>query len=268
MKVLILVQSALWDAHAHIQKPWFSAKEIDELITDSHNHSIEGIINVVSSPTETDYQRGIALADKYPSVFTNFGLQPTEATIDNYKIFEQSVLNYKASICAIGEVGLDYYWVKEEHIHHVQQEMFRKCIDLANTQNLPLVVHSRKAENDCLDILEKEAQVPVVMHGMEANEEHIKRIIDLQYFITIPTSVCNRKKYKKIAIRTPIEHIMLETDSPFQLPFNPPAGEKVKNTPVNIILSVKRIAEIKDLSLDDVASITTKNTISFFNISK
>lgn len=198
---------------------------------------------------------------------TNFGLQPTEATPENFEIFDKTVLTHKTDICAIGEVGLDYYWVKEEPIHLVQQEIFRKCIDLANELKLPLVVHSRKAENDCLNILEQEAQVPVVMHGMEANEDHINRLVDLGYFITIPTSVCNRKKYKKIAIKTPIEHIMLETDSPFQLPFNPPAGEKVKNTPANINLSAKRIAEVKDITLEDVATTTTKNTKTFFNIS-
>ena len=142
----------------------------------------------------------------------------------------------------------------------------RITTQLANDQNLPLVVHSRKAEDDCLNILEKEATVPVLMHGMEANDQQIQRLIDLHYFITIPTSVCNRKKYKKIAIKTPLEHILLETDSPFQLPFNPPAGERVKNTPVNINLSAKRIAEVKELSLTEVASTTTKTTKTFFNI--
>ena len=257
----------LWDAHAHIQSPWFSEQEINQLLIAASKQSIEGIVNVVSSPIERDYQEGIEIANKYPIIHTNFGLQPTEATNDNFSNFYVAVSNFKTYLCAIGEVGLDYYWVKDPTIHELQKEIFKKCIAVANDTKLPLVVHSRKAEDDCLDILEKEASVPVLMHGMEANDQQIKRLIDLNYFITIPTSVCIRKKYKKIAIKTPLEHILLETDSPFQLPFNPPAGEKVKNIPANINLSAKRIAEVKDLTLEDVATTTTKNTKTFFNIS-
>ena len=256
----------MWDAHAHIQAPWFLKNEIQELIQDAKSHSIEGIINVISSPTSKDYSNGISLAKKYPIVYTNFGLQPTEASNDNFTIFMTAFLQHKDKICAIGEVGLDYYWVKDKTQLQVQKDIFMKCIDVANEYNLPLVIHSRKAESDCLDILEKHAQVAVLMHGMEATESHIQRLIDHNYYITIPTSVCNRKKYKKIALGVPLELLLLETDSPFQLPFNLPAGERMKNTPVNINLSAKRIAEIKNLSLLDVAATTTKNVKNFFKL--
>ena len=261
-----LTDISLWDAHAHIQSPWFTSEEIDQLVTNASAKSIEGIINVISSPTDRDYHEGINLAKKYQMVHTNFGLQPTEATVENFAIFQEAVTNFRNSICAIGEVGLDYYWVKDPVIHELQKNIFKETIRVANDQNLPLVVHSRKAEDDCLNILEKEATVPVLMHGMEANDQQIQRLIDLHYFITIPTSVCNRKKYKKIAIKTPLEIILLETDSPFQLPFNSPAGEKVKNTPVNINLSAQRIADVKEISLSEVAMATTKTTKAFFRV--
>ena len=257
---------SLWDAHAHIQAPWFSKNEIQEVIQDATSHSIEGIINVISTPTNEDYSSGISLAKKYPVIHTNFGLQPTEASNENFTILESAFLQYKEKICAIGEVGLDYHWVQNEARLQIQKDIFIKCVDVANEYNIPLVIHSRKAEDDCLDILEKHAHVPVLMHGMEATEDHIQRLIDLNYYITIPTSVCNRKKYKKIALRVPLELMLLETDSPFQLPFNLPKGEEMKNTPVNINLSVKRIADIKNLSLLDVAATTTKNVKNFFNV--
>lgn len=256
----------LWDAHAHIQKPWYTDKETEELIIDARNKLIEGIINVISSPTVKDYSNGIKLALKYPEVFTNFGLQPTEASNESFQIFLNAVASNHNSICAIGEVGLDYYWVTDTAQQNLQKEIFTKCIATANEYKLPLVIHSRKAEDDCLNMLESQAAVPVLMHGMEASDEHIKRIIDLNYYITIPTSVCIRKKYKKIAIKTPLEQILLETDSPFQLPFNPPVGEKVKNRPSNVLLSAHKIAEVKEISFEDVANLTTKNTRLLFQI--
>lgn len=257
---------SLWDAHAHIQAPWFTTEEIDMLLQRAEENSIEGIINVISSPVTKDYEQGIELAQNSGLVYTNFGLQPTEATDENFVIFKENTMKYQQHLSAIGEVGLDYYWVKDETLLAKQREIFLHCIDLANEYSLPLVVHSRKAEQDCLDLLEKYAQIPVVMHGMEANTEHVQRLIDLNYSITLPTSVCVRKKYVKIAQLIPIELMMLETDSPFQLPFNPPDGEKIKNTPENINLSAKKVSEIKDLPLEDIAKSTTKNVYKFFQL--
>ena len=256
----------LWDAHAHIQEPWFTAGEIDQLIKNATS-SIEGIINVVSTPKTTDYQRGLELKKIYSLVHLNFGLQPTEASKDNFNIFKNEVEENSRSICAIGEVGLDYYWVKDKKNQQIQNDIFLEIIQVANQLRLPLVIHSRKAEDDCLNILEKKAEVPVLMHGMEASQDHIKRIVDLNFMITIPTTVCNRKKYKKIALRTPIEHILLETDAPFQLPFNiRPNEEREKNEPKNILKSAERIAELKEIPISDVAQLTRKNTREFFNL--
>lgn len=256
----------LWDAHAHIQTPWYTASEIAELLTASKEQGIEGIINVVSSPTANDYEEGLQLASHNKMVYTNFGLQPTEASDETLTVFRDYAFKNKEKLCAIGEVGLDYYWIKDKKLLAKQIEVFKECIAIANELNLPLVVHSRKAEDDCLDLLEKLADVPILMHGMEATEAHTKRLIDLEYRITIPTSMCIRKKYKKIAIRTPLEIILLETDSPFQLPFNPPKGERVKNSPANITLSAKKLAELKELTLEEIAQVTTSTTKAFFGL--
>jgi TatD DNase family protein len=257
----------VWDAHAHLQEPWFSEIEINEIIDRAVKSSVEGIINVVSTPVDTAYNAGIDLADKYKLIHLNFGLQPTEASDQTFHIFKNTVETNFKSICAIGEVGLDYYWVRDKKQQRIQNEIFLRIIAFANEVQLPLVIHSRKAEDDCLDLLERHAEVPVLMHGIEATLEHIKRIIDLDYVLTIPTSVCNRKKYKKIAIRTPLEHILLETDSPFQLPFNLEKNEqKEKNEPSNIIKSVERIAEIKQVKVSEVANVTRANTLSFFKV--
>lgn len=261
-----MINFPLWDAHAHIQYPWYSKKEITELLISSKEQGIEGIINVISTPTIKAYEEGLRLASTESIVHTNFGLQPTEATDEAFKIFQDYAIAHKEEICAIGEIGLDYYWVKEQKLINKQIEVFKQCIFTANELSKPLVIHSRKAENDCLDLLEKFANVPVLMHGMEANENHTKRLKDLDYHITIPTSICIRKKYKKIASRMPLELILLETDSPFQLPFNPPEGKKVKNSPANITLSAKKLAELRDLSLEEVARVTTATTRSFFLI--
>lgn len=263
--------SKLWDAHAHIQQPWFSENEINDIIKNATNSNIEGIINVISSPKKFDYEQGIQLASKYNIIHTNFGLQPTESTVENFSLFKKSVessLNEDTnSICAIGEVGLDYHWVKDKKLLELQNTIFKEIIAFTNELNLPLVIHSRKAEDDCLILLEKHSEVPVLLHGIEASFEQIKILTDLNYMISIPTSVCNRKKYRKIAKRIPIENILLETDSPFQLPFNQSSDEKrIKNEPMNISHSAKKIGEIKDMDYSEVAKITSTNTKNFFSL--
>lgn len=262
-----MVKYKLWDAHAHIQEPWFSMDEINLLINRAIESSIEGIINVISSPKGEDYKRGLELASKYHVVHLNFGLQPTVANEKNFIEFRKAVEENLNSIKAIGEVGLDYHWIKEKKQLQLQRDIFKKIINLANDLSLPLVIHSRKAEDECLNILEKYADVPVLMHGVEATLDQINKIVDLDYVLSVPTSVCIRKKYKKIALRTPIEHILLETDSPFQLPFNQIKNEeRIKNEPSNIEKSAETIAVLKDIEIEEIARVTRTNTLKFFKI--
>ncbi|MHA1969218.1 MAG: TatD family hydrolase, partial [Candidatus Hodarchaeales archaeon] len=166
-----------------------------------------------------------------------------------------------SSIVAIGEVGLDYHWIRDDYWKQKQQEVFVNFIELANTVNKPLVIHSRKAETECIDILENKAEVPVLLHCFAGNLEEAKRIVDLGWFISIPTAVVNRKKHRKLARNVPLENIVVETDTPF---LSPIAGQK--NEPANVKYAINEIAFLKETSFNDVDVITTRNAQEFYQI--
>lgn len=226
-----------------------------------------GVVNVFSSPTPEEYSTALALAAEHPSMHLNFGLQPTHATPETFKVFETALGHARGKVCAVGEVGLDYYWEKDPAVHKTQEVIFVRTVEVANQEGLPLVIHSRKAESACLDVLENHAEVPVLLHGFEGKAEEVKRAVDLGYYVTIPTSVVNRRKYRQVAKRFPLERIMLETDSPFQLPFDPPkGGDRPRNEPNAVRQSCQKIADLLDLLFEDVARQTTQTTTSFFGL--
>ena len=177
--------------------------------------------------------------------------------------FEDSFreISQNASIVAIGEVGLDYHWISEPNWREKQQNTFRRFIELANTLNKPLVIHSRKAESDCINILERFAKVPVLMHCFAGNMSETERVIDLDWMISIPTAVVNRKKHRKIARKAPLEHVVVETDSPFLSPV-----PRKRNEPANIKYAIEELAKLKSTSFEEVDKSTTQNTNRFFNI--
>jgi len=127
-------------------------------------------------------------------------------------------------------------------------------------------VHTRESNADTLTCLEKYNETNVLLHGFAGTESDVKRAMDLGYYITIPSSVVVRKRYQKIALTTNLEQMMLETDTPYHLPFRPKSAKRIKNTPLGVILGAKKIAELLDLEFEEVAQITTKNTQQFFHI--
>lgn len=257
----------LWDAHAHLLPPWFPPEDITAVVQRAKDAQLEGIVNVCSSPVLEHYQQALDIGAQFKMIHINIGLQPTEASHDAYQVLEDTMYKYKSQICALGEVGLDYYWVKDKSLHKLQKKIFSAIIELANNLKLPLVIHTRKAEQDSLDILEKEADVKVLLHGLEGNAEILKRVIDLDYQISIPTSLSIRKKYRRNAKTMPLELILLETDSPFQLPFNPPKNEKnPRNEPHAILPACKKVADLHEISLKEAAAQFRKNTKKFFNL--
>ena len=255
----------LADAHCHLINPWFSEREIKDAVREAFLNNISVIINVGSS--EEHYESVISSANKFEQIYANIGLQPTHANEDSFNSFKKFIFGNKLYIKAIGEVGLDYYWIKDKKQQEIQRLIFEKIINYANELNLPLVIHSRSAESDSIELLEKFSNVPVLMHCFGGSLENVKKCIDLGYLVSIPTSVKNRKGYRKIAKNVPLEYMTLETDAPFQSPFNGENGEKPpKNEPKNILISCEKVAELLETTSEEVARVTTKNTKKIFSI--
>lgn len=199
-------------------------------------------------------------------LFLSLGFHPEY--LKNYK--ENQIKNYlnfikkkRKEIVAIGEVGLDYSQSCEDIDRERMKEVFLKFIDLAKELNLPLVIHARDAFNDVLEILENKGAKKVCLHCFSGSEGNLKEALNLNYFISFATNLCYTKKHPRLARKTPLERIFLETDSPWLNPDNP---KKLENRPWKIAKSAKVLASLKNISVEKVLEITTNNAKEFFKI--
>ena len=250
------------DVHCHLSHTIKRGAKLGNILKKAEKN---GVVAFVDSPVYIDnYLQSIRFHRQHPNIFVTLGAPPAnyhELNID--QIIEQ--IKYyaeKKEIVAIGEVGLDYYWVKKEDIRKDQHKTFKHFIALANELQLPLVIHSRDAEDDAVEDL-KEAEVPVVMHSYSGTIDTALECVNRGYYISIPTAITNRKKYRKLAKAIPLEHLLTETDSPYLSPF----PEEIKrNEPANVIYAVKKIAQLKEITEEEVANVTLNNAKKVFKI--
>jgi len=219
---------------------------------------------VTSCAHYKDLNLTLEIAKKYKGfVFCCLGLHPEFIKdLDEEKKNEyiQAIEKNRDKISAIGEIGLDYFWIKDKEWQEKQKKMFIEFIELSKKLNLPLVIHSRDAMPDTLDILEKEGmQNRKVLLHLFGEKELLKRVIDNGWSISIGPLILKNKEIRKIARDCPIEKIMLETDSPW-------FGDGKRGTPLNAIKAAEKIAEIKKISLEEVEKQTDLNAKAFFNI--
>lgn len=246
------------DSHAHLISTF--VKNIDELILNAKKSEIEAIIN--SSIEPTHFKEAIRLEEKYKGyIYTTLGFAPQYIKkLDINKALTE--IEKFSSIVAVGEVGLDYHWIKEESWREKEKEVFLKFIEYANQENKPLVIHSRKAEQDCIELLEKHSKVPVLMHCFAGTMIQAKRVAeDNNWLISIPTAVVNRKKHRKIAKRINLDNLLVETDTPFLSPI-----QGKRNQPKYISYAIDEIAKLKELEFREVDQVTTKNAKEFYRL--
>ncbi len=188
----------------------------------------------------------LEFAKKFNIVKAGLGIYPIDALKMSDSGIEKEIRFIKLmgeDIAAIGEVGIDF---KESDERKKQEENFLKFIKLAKELNKVIIVHSRNAEEKCIEILEKMMAEKVVMHCFCGSLKLIKRIIENSWFLSIPTSINYSEQFQQLVKETPIDSLLCESDSPFLHPLR-----QRNNEPSNIIYSYKKIAEIKGISLED-----------------
>ncbi|MFW9996661.1 MAG: TatD family hydrolase [Candidatus Odinarchaeota archaeon] len=248
----------VYDAHAHllpdfIENPEFLLNKPDVIMVANSALSLEQYRFAL------EFER-----NNVNKVITCFGIPPQmlhKMDTDFPSKALATMEKHSSVIKAVGEVGLDYHWVQKPQLIEKQRLTFISAIEFANDSGLPIIIHSRKAETDCLAILAKKAVTPVLMHCFAGSIEDLRKALDLDYYISIPTAVCNRKKHVKIAINTPLEKMLLETDSPF---LSPVKGKK--NEPMFIKFAEEKIASIKGLDSKDISRENEKNFKKFYRI--
>ena len=166
------------------------------------------------------------------------------------------IRKHKGDIVGIGEIGLDF---KEDSENWERQEsIFRKLLKLSKEIDKPVVIHSRKAEKKCIEILEEEKAKKVIMHVFSGKLKLVERVVKNGWSLSIPTSVKNSEHFQKVISMTPIEQLFCETDSPYLHP-----DRQFPNTPDNVIVSYEKIAEIKGLGLEEVERQLEENWLGF-----
>ncbi|NVM54082.1 MAG: TatD family hydrolase [Candidatus Helarchaeota archaeon] len=248
----------LIDSHCHLDAKWFK-NDIPYVIQNAKKHDIEAII---TSSISASIQKVKNIVARYPNyVFWALGLHPPGVNTQSVKTITKLIEKYKTEIVAIGEVGLDYHWVKEENQREQQKEALKFFIDLAKKLEKPIIIHARDAQTDTIEILEENNAENVLMHCFSGNELEAKRVLKNKWLISVPTSVANRKVHQMMARIVPLDQMLLETDAPYLSPIR-----KKRNEPANIQISAQKIAEIKSTTLEEVAKKTTANARNFYRL--
>lgn len=236
---------------------------IDELYKKGVTKIISAGYNIKSS------QFALKLANRYPQIYTTCGISPNdindnvESMEEKINILEQIAENKK--VVAIGEIGLDYYWNKENK--EEQKQYFIRQIQLADKLELPIVIHTREAVQDTLDILKQHTPNKIGMfHCCPLNRELVKEALKLEFYISFcgPITFKNSKNAAEIIEMVPNNRMLIETDSPYLAP-EPNRGKR--NDSSNLKYIAQKLADVKGISLEEVADITYKNTCNLFNIS-
>ena len=245
------------DTHAHIIKQYYN--DIESLVEELKEKNVLNVINCATSIE--DAKEIIELSKKTNNyLLPALGIHP-EIVNDFNKLDELESLIKNNKIVAIGEIGLDYYWNKENK--ELQKECLIKHLDLAEKYNLPILVHTRESIQDTYDIL-KTRKLRGIIHCYSGSYEMAKEFIKLGYKLGIGGVLTfkNSKLYEVIE-KIELKDIVLETDSPYLTP-EPHRGKQ--NNPYNIYYVAKRIAEIKKIELEEVLRQTTSNAREIFDI--
>ena len=245
----------LVDSHCHLDFPDL-AERLPELLSRMQTNGV-GCAVCIGVNLE-DFPRVIALAEAHPQLYATVGVHPEYTEAEEPDLARLLKLADHPKIIAIGETGLDYYWQKERP--EWQRERFRTHIRAALACNKPLVIHTRESAEDTLRLLEEEGAQAVggVMHCFTENWEIAQRALDLGFYISFSGIVTfkNALIIKEVAQKTPLERILVETDSPYLAPV-PYRGKQ--NQPSYVLHVAEEIARLRGISLEDVACATTDN---------
>ena len=260
-----------FDSHAHLDDARFN-EDREKMIPQIKS---AGITKFVSAGYSLEgSKKGIELAKKYDYIYTTCGISPNDIPqteeelwkdIEEIKNLVKQNLKDK-KIVDIGEIGLDYYWEKDENRRTLQKKAFVKQIEMANVFELPIVIHTREAVMDTIDILKNHTvHKRGVFHCCPFNRELVKEALKLGFYISFagPTTFKNSKNANEIIEMVPDNRMLIETDSPYLAP-EPVRG--TRNDPRNVKYIAEKIATVKHKTIEEIAQITYENAMTVFEI--
>ncbi len=253
----------IFDTHAHYDDEAFD-EDREELLASLQEHGIEAVVNVGASIAGT--KRTLELTRRWPFFYGAVGVHPNEtAELDEEKLEWLKQVSAEPKVVAIGEIGLDYYWDDPER--DVQKKWFDRQLELAREVGLPVVIHSRDAAKDTLDMMKaaKAGEIGGVIHCFSYGVEMAREYLNMGFFIGIGGVLTfkNARKLKEVAAYAPIERIVLETDCPYLAPV-PYRGKR--NSSLNLPYVVEELAQIKGLTPEEIVEITNRNARRLYRL--
>jgi TatD DNase family protein len=250
----------LIDVHAHLH--WKDFNDLDEVVERAKKAGVKAIIT--AGVDKESNRQCLEIAKKYDIVKVALGLYPIDAlgretnselNIDINEYVDEElkfIETNKNNIIAISEIGLDF--VSDKTDMKLQMETFVKQLKLAKKLNLPVIVHSRKAESDVINILDNEDMKKVVLHCFCGKRRLVKKAIEKGWYFSIPTNVVKSQQFQEMVELIPLQQLLTETDSPFLSPY-----PGMRNEPAFIAESIKKIANLKKIEQEEAANIIFSN---------
>ena len=248
------------DTHAHYDDEAFDPDR-EVLLASMQEHGIEKLVNVCASID--GLQDTVKLIEKYPFIYGAVGVHPDDAEqMTEETLAEIRRISHMDKMIASGEIGLDYYWHKEKKEHEIQQKMFRAQMEIAREEKLPFMIHSRDAAEDTLNIVREYMQGGMyggIIHCFSYSREIAAEYLNMGLYLGIGGVVTfkNAKKLKGVVQYAPLSQLVLETDCPYMAP-EPNRGKR--NSSLYLPYVVRAIAELKQVTPEEVIEVTRENT--------
>jgi TatD DNase family protein len=260
---LVCPEGMIFESHAHYDDKQFDPDR-EELLSSMKANGIGTIINVGSDFASC--KRTLEMMEKYAFIYGALGIHPSDIADLNEEVYEW--LRSSAAlpkVVAIGEIGLDYYWDKDEETQSRQRYWFCRQMELARELSLPVIIHSRDAAEDTLKLMKgiHAEQIPGVIHCFSYSPELAQEYVKMGYYIGIGGVVTfkNAKKLKETAACIPLDRILLETDCPYLSP-EPNRGKR--NSSLNLPYVAKEIASLRGITEEEVREATRQNALRLF----
>jgi len=253
----------LIDSHSHLEMPEFK-KDLEQVIQRAMESGVEHIFTVGTE--KKGWMRALEIAHSHPSVYAILGVHPHNAKeIDEETYSTLRKLCRDEKVRAYGEIGLDFY--RNLSPRDVQLRRFREQIGLAKEIGLPVVIHDRQAHRETLEILksEKAGECKGIIHCFSGDYEMAKDCIEMGFYISVPGTITykNADGFQEIVKRLPLETLLIETDAPFLAPV-PFRGKR--NEPSFVRYTAQKVAEIKKVSFEKIAEVTTENAFRVYRL--
>lgn len=251
------------DSHAHLNDPAF-AQDLPEVVERAREATVHTIINVGYDLPSS--KRAVELAEAYPSLWAVVGVHPHDAKTWNSQVQEAiKELSKHPKVLAIGEAGLDFYY--DNSPRDQQREVFRAQLALAQEVGLGVVIHSREATQDTLEIVREYPGVSCLLHCYSGSWETAQIYGQMGHYFSVggPITFQNANRLREVVAKIPLDRVLLETDCPYLTP-HPHRGKR--NEPAYLAYTAERLGTIFGRTAEEIARITEENTKRFFSLLK